>query len=479
MWPFLPGLAVLVGVYLVAVLRGGRFLFEERFNIMQALDQPAVAADTWGSLLDLHAQPPLMNALYALTDATPERLGWVLLVAALATTAMVVDTVRVARGRAVGCVAGLLYALLPATVLYALFPYSTTMTALFAMVTLWGVARIRTWPASGVAISAVGVLGLFLVRASFVWLLAIGWLVVLGVVLARARVPRLRAVLAGSALLVAAVGVGVVQVHYSTAFGIPTLSSWSAENVSNALVKGGLTEEGRALLAAQDPCFAELLATGAWGPVEAYPSCVGPDDDYPRGAAVLDQPLKTPPASAVNFNAGARLALAEDWNAFVRSALADDPGALIRVALGTETSPGSLSIFLSRADVYYQTLDLQKAGTPWFWNLLGLWSAAFPFLAWTIVLAAAVRAAIQRASRAWLPASFWFALALLVLHAVPSVFGDLGENNRFRAEFDPVLLTAAVIGLGALVRPRRTADHMPSAAPSNEAIAEGSPSTSS
>ena len=36
--PFLPGALIILTIYGVTVWRGGRFLFEERFLIMQALD---------------------------------------------------------------------------------------------------------------------------------------------------------------------------------------------------------------------------------------------------------------------------------------------------------------------------------------------------------------------------------------------------------------------------------------------------------
>jgi hypothetical protein len=67
-----------------------------------------------------------------------------------------------------------------------------------------------------------------------------------------------------------------------------------------------------------------------------------------------------------------------------------------------------------------------------------------------------------------------------VMHAVPSIFGDYGENQRFRAELDPVLMVAMVVGLGALVSLRRVAGgacQTPSDEPSKDATAPGSPET--
>lgn len=455
-WPFVPGVAIFAVLYLATVTRGGRFLYEERFNIMQALEQPALSADPMGSLLSLHSQPPFMNTLYALTDTTPERLGYLIALAALVTVVLVVDAVRACgRSAAWAATAGALYALLPATVLYSLFPYTTTMTALFAMLALWGVCRSGRWPALGVTVSALGMLGLFLVRPSFVWVIALGWLVALAVLLVRRRPGTASVAVGGAALALAALGVVGVQAHYWTSFGIPTLSSWSGENVSNALLKIGLTDDAKARLSAADPCYAQLVATGAWGPIEAYPACVDPSQPAVSGTPVLDLPQKSAPSAGVNLNSGARLSLAEDWGAFARAALAEEPTALWRVVTGNPASEGSLALFLGRSDVYYQTLDLQKASTPWLWHLLGIWSACFPFLAWAIVIAAAVRGIVQRRSRSWLPTPFWFALTLLLLHAVPSVLGEYGENQRFRAEMDAVLMVAMIVGLGALVVVRR------------------------
>ncbi len=456
-WPFLPGAAIVLAVYAITVARGGRFLFEERFLVMQALDPRSLGNDPIPSLLSLHTQPPLMNALYALTDSAPERLGWIMLAAAVVTTLLVVDTVRASgRGDRWAAAAGALYALLPATVLYALFPYSTTVTALFAIVTVWGVARIRTWHGVGVAISAAGMGGLFLTRASFTWWVALGWLIALAVLAIRQRGHAVARALAIGMLVVVGAGVVAVQAHYWAAFRVPTLSSWSGENLSNALIEVGLSDEAKASLSSQDPCFAQLIAAGAWAPTDVYGPCLDPAEEVRAGTPALDLVERPAPSMGINYNAGARLRLSDDWARFARAAVVTEPTALVRVAVGNAELEGSLARFLGRSDVYFETLDIQKASTPWLWNLLALWSAAFPVLAWLVVVAAAVRGLVQRRSRAWLPREFWFALALLLVHAVPSIIGDYGENQRFRAELDPVLVVAMVLGLGALVTVRRT-----------------------
>jgi hypothetical protein len=490
-WPYLPGPVLVVVIYLLTVTTGGRFLFEERFNTMQGLDFASLAADPWGSLMALHAQPPLMNILFALTDAAPDRLGYLEIVLAVAATALVVDCVRRSGGsRGSAAVAGLLYALLPGTVLYALFPYTTTVTAFFAMLTVWGISLALRRPGWGVAVSSLAMVGLFLVRASVIWLFVLGWVALLLIWLFRRTGMRRERVVG---LIGAAVGimlVVLVQSHYWSAFKAPTLSSWSGENLSNALLRAGLTDDAKARLSAQNPCFGQLVAAGAWQPVSTYPDCVSAFDLYPRGLPVLDLDVKNPPTVGTNFNAGQRVALARQWAAFARAAISDEPSAFVRIVVGNGTVQGSLAQFLGRSDVYYQTLDIQKATQPWLWNLLGIWSAAFPILAWLVVIVAALRSLLRRRTRNWLPPPFWFGAALLLAHAVPSVLGDFGENQRFRAELDPVLMAVMVIGLMSLVVLRRAPSaaepigdgddgQMAIVADSKAATADGSPSTSS
>ena len=476
-WPFLPGGLVAAGLYGLTLARGGRFLHDERFLVMQALDPTALDRYPVPVLLSLHTQPPMMNALYWLTDDAPALLGWGVALAMLATVLLVVDTLRAARLPAGwAAVGGALYALLPATVLYALFPYSTTVTALGAMVAVWGVARVPSWHGWGIALSAVGMAGLFLTRASFAWWVVAAWLAALAVLAWRDRSPRARRPVALAALGLCAAGVVAVQGHYWTAFGVPTLSSWSGENLSNALITVGLSDETKARLAESDACFAQLVAAGAWAPVEAYPACIDPAEPVKSGTPVLDQASRGGPAGGLNYNSGARLALADDWARFARAAVAAEPSAVLTVLTGTDEREGSAARFLGRSDVYFETLDIPKATAPAVWSALGVWSAVFPFLAWLVVIAGVV-GSLGRRVRRGLPTAFWFAVALLVVHAVPSLVGDYGENQRFRAELDAVLVTAAVLAAWAGWRAVR--GQTPSEAPSKAATALASPATSS
>ncbi len=74
---YLPGLLIWLALYIAIIRNGGRFLYEERFSIMQSLDPNSLADQFWPSILALHIQPPLLNAMYGVTDGpeAPRNLG--------------------------------------------------------------------------------------------------------------------------------------------------------------------------------------------------------------------------------------------------------------------------------------------------------------------------------------------------------------------------------------------------------------------
>lgn len=447
--PFVPGWIALAALYVLVRVGGGRFLHEERLNGWGYLDLAALENEFWASITHLHIQPPLLNALAGLTlgDSGVVRLTWIYALAAFVTVALVVDTLVLAGVRQRwAALAGVGYALLPATVIYAFFPYSPTLIALFASFAVWGVAQARTKPVWGVSISALGAVGLFTIRASFLWIIALAWIVALGVLLVRSS--RQGRKWPGAVVLGASGAfVLVLQGHYLLSFQSWTLSTWSSENLANGMLRLGLTDEAKSELAAQDPCYAELI-TGAWQPATAYQSCFGNISSLVSGATVVDEEYKSAPPDTLNYNYGLRRAIEPSWAQFVRDGLALEPQAVVRLTLGIESAPGTVELFLGRSDDVYPIFSMQKQAAPAVWNALGVWSAVFPWVAWALVLVGAVVGVVVRSARP--PSVFWWAGALLVLHAIPSVVGEYGENARFRAEMEPVLVIAAVLALGVM-----------------------------
>ena len=448
---FIPGWIALAAMYLLVRAGGGRFVHEERLNGWGYLDLTALQNEFWPSITHLHIQPPLLNALagWTLGDSGVMRLTWIYAIAAFVTVALVVDTLVLAGVRQRwASVVGVGYALLPATVVYAFFPYSPILIALFASAAVWGVARARTHPTVGVSISALGAAGLFTIRASFLWIVVLLWIVALALLLLRSSQRGSRW---PGAVVLGAVSAFVLllQSHYVLSFQSWTLSTWSSENLANGLLRLGLTDEAKAQLAAQDPCYAELV-TGAWQPATAYQSCFGNISSLVSGATVVDQVYKSYPPDTLNYNYGLRRAIEPSWGKFVRDGFALEPQAVVRLTLGIETAPGTVELFLGRSDEVYPIFAMEKQAAPPVWVVLGVWSAVFPWLAWAVVLVGAAVAVFVRSAR---PAAvFWWAAALLVMHAIPSVVGEYGENARFRVEMDSVLLVAAILASGIVLR---------------------------
>ena len=454
---FVPAALIWLFLYSAILRTGGRFLYEERFNIWQALDPQALAEEFWPSLLTLHIQPPLLNAMYGVTDGpdAPRNLGLLYALASLLTVLMVVHTIRLAGLRDVwAAVGGVLFALLPATVLYSLFPYSTTIVGFLAIGAVWGVALIRTRPTLGIIVSAISTTCLFLSRASFVWIFALCWLVALLIICLRRRGSQARVI---SLAVLACCGglVVIVQAHYLISFGTPTLSSWSGQNLFRALSYQALSPEAKTVLSLEDPCFAELINRGQWQPATTYPVCMAGTGVAISGTEALDTLDKRSPGNGINFNNGQLLLLSKKWQALANETLRVEPVSVWHLVVGDDSHEGSMGIFLGRSDVYDTTLDLQKTFAPWLWSLLGVWSAIFPKLAWVLVLLALLRAVVDRRYRPPYSMVFWFASGLLLFHAIVSLVGEYGENQRFRAETDPVLMVAAVLAVGTLMTWRR------------------------
>ena len=469
---YLPGVIVLCALHAMILATGGRFLYEERLSIWQALDPQSLQQEYWASLWSLHMQPPLLNAIYGVTDGprADTSLHWLFLACAVATVLAVVHTLRLEGvDRWWAAFAGVAYAALPATVLYALFPYSTTVAALLATVMVWGLALMSRHAAVGAAISAAGAAALFLARASFAWPLALGWLVMLLILLwRRAHAPRPHVASAGRGHLGVAAGfiglaallIALVQGHALIAFSSPTLSTWSSQTAFRGISESGLSAESKAALAAQDPCFAELITVGAFQPASAYPVCLADAEPVRSGTQALDERDKRSPGIGPNFNAGQYLQLSPQWSALEMAALRTEPTAVLRMVFGHDDREGSLGVFLGRSDQYYDTLDLMKTGPTVIWGALGAWSAVFPWLAWVLTLLAALSSFAARVRR-HLPVVFWAALGVLIAHAFVSTVGNYGENQRFRAEMDPVLIIVATLGAVAIARSLRSVGDRP------------------
>jgi len=454
-----PGLLTYALLYGFVVVTGGRFVAISRDYAMSSLDRNILEADYFGTLLNAHIQPPLLNAVFGLTDrlAPPWSLTAIYAVLGALMVAGVATTLRLSGVKPAVCrAAGVLTGLLPTTLLYSFFPNTTVPVSFFAVLTLLGLAAIRKTVAWGTLLSALGVLGLFWTRSSFTWLFVIVWLGLLAIFVFREPKRQSRV----AAFVVLGVSVGLVvatQGHYVMRFGIPTLSSWAGENLVNALRSSGLPEEHRGELAGTDPCREQLLSLGPFQPAASYTECVAARSPLITGHPILDQEYNGDPTYTLNYNYGARLSLARIWSGLAWDVISSDPFTLWRVAWGSQGQTGSVAIFFSRGEDHYEVFDDIRARAPVVWNSLGALSALAPGLGWLILATVWIVAIVPNFRRTMaLNRVFWAGSALLISHAAVSIVGEYGENNRFRAEFDGVLIILATLGLVGLAQVLRS-----------------------
>lgn len=464
-----PGTVIVLVLWVIAYARidFAAYTRKQLDELWQSLGTEALAVDFWGSLTSMHIQPPAMNVLYGIDGlVTPERhlvIAGALLFGVVATVLMLVDTLR--RFGMPGtwtATAGIAYALLPGTVIYALWAYVTAPLMFWSMAAVWGVAVMRTRALPGAAVSAIAMLMLVLTRPAFAWFVLLAWCVALAVLLVRRRAFAALGVV-GVAL---AAGL-LVQLHYTVQFGLPVMSSWSGENMAKALAVSGsivVTPDAEERLR-QDPCLSEMLDAyredrlNRWDDAafRGLPACAALPALEPRGTPAWDSPTKGTSANA-NYNYSDRLVASREWSRMMTTIVSEHPWQVLRMALTSEYGPrnSGLGLYLSPSEDYPFVTEVRDAN-PVF-SLLGPWSLVFAPAMWLLVVIGVVRAAVVRRSRLRGFAAFWFGSALLVFHLLANTLFEYSENMRYRAELDAVLLAVGVMVLFDLVRSRTPDD---------------------
>lgn len=473
-WACLPGVLVTLVLWGVTFVRWGDVSAATTYQIdwlWQSLGRAALRDDPWGSLAALHIQPPGLNALYAIDLAvTPDRhvlLLGLYLVLALVTVVLLVDALIRSGVPGTGAAAtGLVFALLPSTVIYALWGYVVTPLAALATAAVWGVVLMRTRPVAGALVSSLSMLGLVLMRPSFAWFVLLVWCAALTVVLVRRR-PR--PVLTWALLAIwipAALGVGV-QAHYWMSFRLPVMSSWSGENLAKALWTSGslVVTPGAVERAAADPCLAEMLAAyqedrlNRWD-VEAFrglPACAQEPGLAPRGTAAWDSAIKAESGEA-NFNYADRLVASRKWTQLMSIIVSEHPQQLLRMALTTKYGPtgSGLGLYLSPSEDYPFVTPVRDAlptAVP-----MGVLSLVVGSAMWVLIVLGWVHALVRRTSPLRGSPAFWLGSGLLAFHLTTNVLLEYSENMRYRAEVEPVLLLVGVLALSAIWTSRPVAD---------------------
>lgn len=460
-----PGALVFLVLWIVTF---SRFDFAADVNYTidwswQSLGRDALMSDPLASLAVLHIQPPGMNVLFALDLAiTPDRhlfLALAFLAMVIATIAFIVDALlRLGLPAPGAAIAGVLYAVLPSTVIYSLWAYSIPLIALLSVLALWSLTWLNSRPMLSAFTSTFAMLLLVLTRPSFSWPILVLWAVAVSAVAWR-RVTGKRWRVAVVALPVL-VGL-LVQLHYFLSFGLPVMSSWSGENLAKALRTSQaltITESAREQVR-EDLCRGAMLRAyeeqrlNWWDDVafRGLPECSVSPALESTGVAAWDSPVKAA-SPFPNHNYADRLVASREWTQMMTIIVREDPWQLARMAFTSEYGPrsSSLGLYLSPAEDYPFTKQIRDA-TP-LAVPLGLLSIMYAPGAWLLMLLGVGHAIATRTSSLRSNTVFWFALALSTFHMAVNTLVEYGENMRFRAEIDGVLMLGASLALWAIWR---------------------------
>ena len=134
-----------------------------------------------------------------------------------------------------------------------------------------------------------------------------------------------------------------------------------------------------------------------------------------------------------------------------------DPSQLVRMAITTDTGPrgSGIGIYLDPSDEF-PWLDQPRSVLP-LGSVTGLLSIVFAPALVVLILLGIGQALLVRTSFLRHNVVYWGALGIVVFHAAASTLVEYGENMRFRAEIDPLLLLLGVISLFAIASSSREA----------------------
>jgi hypothetical protein len=450
-----PGVVLFTGLYSIAIVTGARFQwYWAQDGGIHSAGVDYLLAQPIQSILWTHIQPPLLNTIYLIAYQFGDyaslltQLFYFFLVAL--TVALIPITLRlVGISRSMSMISGIIFALLPATTLYSLWPYSTSIVSLLAVCSIFGVALMSRRPRLGLFVSFSAMFLLFLTRPTFNWVFVLAWVIALSIYAFKRWGLNLRFVILTAFGFI--IVTFLIQGHYLLSFGTPTLSTWASENLSRSIVFKGLTAEGRQTLANQDPCFSDLINTGVWKPPSAYPNCV--DEVIPPKENVLVWDEPDLPKRENNLNYGGRLPLSDKWAALDLAALRLDPLSVPRFVFGSDFSSGTLGIYLSPPEDHPYPLR-NFSELPALWSPLRYISLVLPIISWFIIILSAITLSIRKFRPTNLPTlgTYFFGISALLAHGAVSILGDFGENMRFRGELDGVLIIVAATGASILLK---------------------------
>jgi len=448
----------MVGARLAAYAAGVRFDASPRQGFWQYLDASMLDADPLSSLWHLHTQPPLFNAYLWFSESvspfglvTTTRLTFQLLGVALALLSWHLAR-ELGLSRRASTVVSIVVVANPATLIYENWLYTTYPTTVLTVALALAGARVyRRRSVADLAMAAAAGAGLVLLRSVFhpLW-----FLVTIGAL----ALPVLRAGRGARTVLVAVAVptalVGGLLLKNLVLFDMAGTSSWTGMSLAKLTIDR-LEPDSRLDLVARgvlDP----VSAVGAFQPFGAY-TAVGVPPAAPTGIPVLDNVSTA--SGAPNLNYRGYLEVERRLRADALTVIRRDPGLYAgavaraaRVYVGPPTCYAFTEInerHLSTANkvwriVFYGEVPYGKQSCPHLempsrYSNPG-WTVVAALGAIAVVLAGGVlgRGRFGRWARRY--PGVLFAAALVLYSGVLTSMLELGENQRFRVEVEPLLI---------------------------------------
>ncbi len=426
----------------------------------QYIDPQLLKTDLWRSVLHLHSQPPLFNLFLGAVLRLPGSLPHVAFHALFAACGLVLGATLLALAARLGVPRALR---LPAVALFLASPgciltesllfYAYPVMAALALAALC-LHRFARSGRHDDGLACFGLLAAVVLTQSFFHLVFFLLAIVLGAALAlRGRRRAVRAAAALPLLLAT-----VWYARSAALFGSFSSSTWLGMSLAKIATKFVPPEE-LPRLAAEDPREA-ILAVEPFSPLGDYVGLT--PMPLPTGIPVLDMPRKS--TGARNLNHLAYVEISRRSLAATRAFVRRHPAEYLH---GVVTS--WLVYFRSGADsAWLRDNRLKVAGlSRWFDRLVYLQPEPFvnrlgpSHIAWSIlvllpfVLVHAVRSARRRLREgdAAGAATLLFLAFTVVYVAVVGNSVEIGENNRFRFESEPLALALLLVFLSERLRP--------------------------
>ena len=411
-----------------------------------------------GPLLNVfffHGQPPLFNALLYIFDnfGTFAPIAWhILFISGTCLQIWMISQLiwYWTRDKSLSLLGASTYALLPGTHLYSMWLFYTQPVAILLTITVWSLVsgyekgKIRYF-----LLSNIGILILFLWRSSIVWPIALLWLFAISVIVTKRRHQASRKALAifFVVTLFSTSTIGIFTVKNQVIFGVQTQSSWVYENFAKVIFYS-VSKDELTIASRGNSCFEELIKVGTFQDIKDYPTCVSESSldklSLPHVEA-LDKAVWT--NGNLNYNYKGRLLLGEQWKKFTVKIIELNPKIIFRVLSPSfsDHRRGSITQFLwPSTDYKFIASNSEKLG--YFGKAWMFTFAWIPLASLLLIMYSILIATVRKTRRPRFFTSYIISLSLVTVLSLTYIFLEIGENQRYRAELDPLLISLAAVG---------------------------------